>query len=92
MALFKKDHSDEVLETLYTQLEKAMPGSEEALRIANSIESLEKAKGNRLHLSPDTIFSGLISIAGIGLILFTEGKDVFISNTKAWNNVWRPKN
>jgi hypothetical protein len=91
--LFSNDNSEknEALERQYKLLADAEPGSEEALRIANTIETLEKSDTYRLRLSPDAVFGGLMSLGGIVLIVLAEGKDVFLSGTKAWNNVPRPK-
>lgn len=82
---------DEALERQYELLEDAAPGSEEALRIANTIETLEKSDTYGPHLSPDAVFSGLVSLGGILLIVIAEGQDVFLNGTKAWNNIPRPK-
>lgn len=87
----KKSRSEETLEKLYDQLDEQDPGSPEAMRIADTIESIEKANSYKPHLSPDAVFSGLASVGGILIIVLAEGKDIFMGATKAWSNVPRPK-
>ena len=92
MVLHKRvSEYDDILEDLRSKLKEARPGSEEQVNLARSIKKIEEAKNNKHHLSPDTVFTGLISLAGIGAILFVEGKDIFLGGSKAWMFINKPK-
>ena len=80
-----KNCKQKTLEKMYEELNTYDYDSPQAARISENIERLEKSEDFRSKLTPDAVFSGLISLGGIVLIILAEGSELYLGGTKAWN-------
>lgn len=88
--IFKKEKTylDEAIESRASALvmpaETADEDAQEIKNLKDLVEAKEKLEGPKFRINPNTILTGVVSIASVGLILWHERLDVITTKAIGW--------